>query len=98
SAMLSYLLGIHAALIDSVAGYHALYGHIDSLLMTYEQITKGSYEYRLLEAMAHTWLSGSYEEAIAIVEDIPSNYALTEHEEQLLENLLLMYEALRWLA
>lgn len=93
---LSYLLQRHSALIDSVVIPYQDRGYTDSVLLAYQQVTKGGHHYRLMEAAAHASLE-QYTDAIGVIDAMSSTYTLSPEEQDQASHLVQMYRVLEWL-
>jgi len=85
-----------SALIDSIVDYYQFYNQTDSIALVYEQPTVG-YQYRLYLASAYKDL-GRFDDAIAVLSKLGTQYALDELSAQEAERLVPLYTVLQWLS
>lgn len=101
SINLDRLFAAHAKLIDSIVGYYQYMNltdsidYTDSIAMVYEHVNEG-YQYKFY--LASTYLNlNRYDDAINLLNAIPSGYDLDSDEARDISNISVLYVTLKWL-
>ncbi len=89
-------LADQSSLIDSIVTYYQFHNYTDSIAMVYALTTKG-YQYKLYLASALKDLS-RFEDAINVLNEIPSQYDLDDMSAQEVSRLAVLYATAQWLA
>lgn len=92
---LSYLLGQHSKLIDSIVNYHLDQNQIDSIALVYEQVNI-DYQYKVLLALIYKD-NNEINQAVSLLNSISDNYTLNTDEQAQIDHLATIFESLDWL-